>query len=154
MPVSAAFRGHSISHRPYRRGGACRRNSSSSVSPLCGGSMALADGRTVPADFSQEVSKPSNQSMERTAARFVFSFCVAKTLSLRFMRVLGGGRSSVSLDLDAARSSSDCRDCSRMAWLSFVETRRAGLSLRIRVLRARSAALAIHIVSAVVLGDG
>ena len=34
--------------------------------------------------------------MERTAARFVSSFCVAKTFSLRFTRALGDGRSSLS----------------------------------------------------------
>ena len=40
--------------------------------------------------------KESNQSMERTAARFASTLCVATTRSLRSTHALGGGRSSLS----------------------------------------------------------
>jgi hypothetical protein len=39
--------------------------------------------------------KPSNQSMERTATRRAFTFCVARTSSLRSTRAIGGRRSSL-----------------------------------------------------------
>lgn len=40
--------------------------------------------------------QPSNQSMERTAARRALTYFVAATRSLRPVRALGGGRSSLS----------------------------------------------------------
>jgi hypothetical protein len=40
--------------------------------------------------------KPSNQAMERTAARRASTFLVAPTHFLRLIRALGGGRSSFS----------------------------------------------------------
>jgi hypothetical protein len=41
-------------------------------------------------------TRPSNKSIERTAARCALSFFVIKTRSVRFTRVLGGGRPSLS----------------------------------------------------------
>jgi len=39
--------------------------------------------------------QPSNESMERTAARRASAFCVGTIRSLRSVRALGGGRSSL-----------------------------------------------------------
>ncbi|HET9856946.1 MAG TPA: PAS domain S-box protein [Chthoniobacterales bacterium] len=43
-----------------------------------------------------EMTKRSNQALERTATRFAFTFCVAKTFSLRATLAPGGSRSSCS----------------------------------------------------------